>query len=330
MVTVEAVVANLKESEDMLASVAEHYAAVLHNKLQLRHLGTNTSPAWNLVFDRLSHRDLHDFQLACRSFRSIVCPRLLHTPFGPICSALRRDTDRAAIATVELVDRLEETCGSAPIPKLVIRGDARLDHPQLLEYVARHEVVELVLETDCSGLAYAVLRRFLQSWKSIGSLTISTSNEADSVCVSDDLLRDAAECAIEKVSIRCERAAGITDEGILDFWLRGTFRSLEVIRPAVSQDFLRRLVQACLASEPHTEADLIVYASPNDALRRLNRDEYINYRKAADASGSTYEFATSGIVFEMKISLNEYYRPEKDGAARDYDVLRVTRRRVDG
>lgn len=36
MVTVEAVVANLKESEDMLASVAEHYAAVLHNKLQLR------------------------------------------------------------------------------------------------------------------------------------------------------------------------------------------------------------------------------------------------------------------------------------------------------
>lgn len=56
---------------------------------------------------------------------------------------------RAAIATVELVQRLEETCGRARIPKLVIRGNAApLDHPQLLECVTRHEVVDLVIEAD--------------------------------------------------------------------------------------------------------------------------------------------------------------------------------------
>ncbi|KAH7712374.1 hypothetical protein AAVH_20283 [Aphelenchoides avenae] len=294
--------------------------------------------AWKLVFDRLSHRDLHNFQLACRSFRSIARTRLRHAPIGPIivsaqsaswkhvwsvqCSA---DTDRAPIATVELVERLEEACcGSVPIPKLVIRGDAPyLDHPQLLECVARHDVVELVLDTALSGLAYEPLRLFLQSWKSIDSLTISTSNTADNVCVSDDLLRDAAACGIDKVSVRCERAAGITDEGIVDFWLSANSRSLEVIRPAISQDFLRRLVQAsCAPSETHGEADLTIYLSPNDALRWLNMAEYADYRKASDASGTTYEFATNGVVLELKVSLNEH--------AREYDVLCVSRRRVAG
>ncbi|KAH7680341.1 hypothetical protein AAVH_41284, partial [Aphelenchoides avenae] len=225
-------------------------------------LGTNTSLAWNLVLDRLSHRDLHDFQLACRNFRSIARTRLRHAPTGPIvvsaqlapsrhvwavqCYVLRpqwREPDRAPIATVELVERLEGFCGSSPSPKLLIRGDsAPLDHPLLLEYVAEHEVVELVLETDFSGLAYEPLRRFLYGWKSIGSLTISTSKAVDRVCVSDDLLRDAAASGIEKVSVRREHAAGITDEGILGFWLSATCRSLEVIRPAISQDFLRRLI----------------------------------------------------------------------------------------
>lgn len=97
-----------------------------------------------------------------------------------------------------------------------------------------------------SGLAYEPLRRFLHSWKSIDSLTVSTPNAADIVCVSDNLLRDAAACGIEKVSVRCEQAAGITDERILGFWLSATTRSLEVIRPAISQDFLRRLVQVCM------------------------------------------------------------------------------------
>ncbi|KAH7712369.1 hypothetical protein AAVH_20278 [Aphelenchoides avenae] len=346
MVTVEAVVANLKESKDMLASVAEHYASVLHNKLQLRQLGTNTNLAWTQVFDRLSHRDLHNVQLACRSFRSIARTRLLHTPFGPIvvgghmaswryewgvqCSALRRDTDRAAIATGELVDRLEETCGSSPIPKLVIRGDAPLDHPQLLAYAAKHEVAELVLETDFSGLAYEPLRRFLHSWKSIDSLTVSTPNAADIVCVSDNLLRDAAACGIEKVSVRCEQAAGITDERILGFWLSATTRSLEVIRPAISQDFLRRLVQVCAGSEAHSEAELNVYTSPTDALRKLNWKGFFDCWKSADASGTAYVFATDGIVVELKISLNEHCRLGEGGPAREYDVLRVTRRRVDG
>lgn len=97
-----------------------------------------------------------------------------------------------------------------------------------------------------SGLVYHPLRRFLQSWKSIDSLTISAPNVADSACVSNELLRDAAALGIEKVSVRCQRAAGITDEGILDFWLSATSRSLEVVRPAISQDFLPRLVQVCV------------------------------------------------------------------------------------
>ncbi|KAH7719326.1 hypothetical protein AAVH_13183 [Aphelenchoides avenae] len=165
---VEEVLTSLKESNDKLADVTEHYASVLHTKLQLRQFGTNTNLAWTLVFDRLSHRDLHVVQFACRSFRSIARTRLRHAPIGPIVVsaqqgawrnewalqglALRpywRATGRDPITTVELVERLEE-CGSSPIPKLLIRGDAPLDHPQLMEYVAKHEVVEHVLETDLS------------------------------------------------------------------------------------------------------------------------------------------------------------------------------------
>ncbi|KAH7718644.1 hypothetical protein AAVH_13871 [Aphelenchoides avenae] len=349
MVATEAAVASLKESNDKLANIAEHYASVLHNKLQLRQLGTNTNAAWNLVFDRLSHRDLHDFQLACRSFRSIARTRLRHASIGPIvvsaqlapsrhvwavpCLALRRqwrEPDRAPIATVELVERLEEFCRSSPIPKLLIRGDsAPLDHPLLLECAPRHEVVELVLETDFSGLAYEPLRRFLQSWKRIDSLTISSTNEADCVCVSDDLLRDAAVCGIEKMLVRCERAEGITEEGILDFWLMVTSCSLEVIRPAISHDFLRRLLEASPASEHPGEADLTIYAAPNDVLRQLNWVDYFDHRKAADASGTTYEFADKSVALEMKISFNECCRLEEVGPAREYDVLRVTCRRVD-
>lgn len=81
---VEEVVTRLKESNDKLADFAEHYASVLHTKLQLRQLGTNTPLAWKLVFDRLSHRDLHFVQFACRGFRSILRPRLRHAPIGPI------------------------------------------------------------------------------------------------------------------------------------------------------------------------------------------------------------------------------------------------------
>ncbi|KAH7718640.1 hypothetical protein AAVH_13867, partial [Aphelenchoides avenae] len=238
--------------------------------------------------------------------------------------------DRAPIATVELVERLEETCGRAPIPKLVIRGYAPLDHPQLMEYAARHEVMDLVLETDFSGVAYEPLRRFLQSCNSINSLLTSTPKAADIVCVSDDLLRDAAASGIEEVSIRCERAAGITDEGILDFWLSGTCRSLEVVRPAISQDFLRRLVPACAPSDAHREADLTVYASPNDALSQLNWKDYSNHRKSSDPSGTSYEFADKGVAVELKISFNEHSRFEEVGPGREYDVLRVTRRRVHG
>ncbi|KAH7718643.1 COP9 signalosome complex subunit 2 [Aphelenchoides avenae] len=212
MAAVEAAVTSLKESNDKLANVAEHYASVLNTTLQLRQLGA--PHAWNLVFDRLSHRDLHDVQLACRRFRSILRPRLRHAPIGDIVVSSRlapwrnewamqglalrpywRATDRAPITTVELVERLEE-CGSSTIPKLVIRGDAPLDHPHLMEYVARHKVEDLVLETDFSDLAYEPLRRFLYGWKSIDSLTISSSNAADNVCVSDDLLRDAAACGM--------------------------------------------------------------------------------------------------------------------------------------
>ncbi|KAH7712386.1 hypothetical protein AAVH_20295 [Aphelenchoides avenae] len=195
-----------------------------------------------------------------------------------------------------------------------------------MEYVAKHEVVELVLETDFSGLAYEPLRRFLQGWKSIGSLTISSTNEADSVCVSDELLRDAAALEIEEVSIRCERAAGITDEGILDFWLSGASRSLEVIRPAISQDFFRRLVEAYAPSDTHGEATLTIYSSPNDVLRQLNWDDYFDNRKVAGPSGTTYEFTTDGVILELKISLDEYCRLEE---GRKYDVLRVTRRPLD-
>lgn len=36
MVTIEAVVASLKASGDELASIAEHYAFVLHTRIQLR------------------------------------------------------------------------------------------------------------------------------------------------------------------------------------------------------------------------------------------------------------------------------------------------------
>ncbi|KAH7712370.1 hypothetical protein AAVH_20279 [Aphelenchoides avenae] len=344
IVAVEAAVMELKESDAELADLADHYASVLHTKLQLRQLGT--PHAWKLVFDRLTHRGLHHVQLICRSFRSIVRPRLRHASIGPIVVRAQmapsrhewavhrwpRSTaaGRPPIATVELVDRLEETCGSAPIPKLVIQGVAPLDHPQLLEYAARHDVHDLVLESDFSGLAYPPLRRFLQKWKSIGSLTIRTSNAADSVCVSDDLLRDAAECGIEEVSIRCEQAAGITEEGILDFWFSATSRSLEVIRPVVSQDFLRRLLQAPPSAEPDSEADLTIYASANDVLRQLNWDDYSVQRKAAGALGSTYEFAVNGVVLESKISLNEHCMFEEVGSGRQYDVLRVTRRRING
>ncbi|KAH7712372.1 hypothetical protein AAVH_20281 [Aphelenchoides avenae] len=331
MAAVERVVTRMKESKD-------------------KQLGTNTHLTWNLIFDRLSHRDLHDFQLACRRFRSIVRPRLHHAPIGPIavsaqlapsrhvwavqCYVLRpqwREPDRSPVSTIELVERLDEFCGSSPIPKLVIRGDAApLDHPRLLECAARHEVTDLVLETDFSGLAYAPLRRFLQSWKRIDGLTIITPNAADSVCVSDDLLCDAAACGIEKVSVRCERAAGITDEGILDFWLSATPRSLEVIRPAISHDFLRRLLEAsCAPSEAHSEPQLTVYASPKDVLRQLHWDEYLDHRKGVDASGTVYEFATSGVALEVKVSLNEYC-PLEGAPTRDYDVLRVYRRRVEG
>ncbi|KAH7701749.1 hypothetical protein AAVH_31113 [Aphelenchoides avenae] len=292
---------------------------LVENFYQLTQLGTPL--AWKLVFDRLSHRELHNVQLACRSFRSIAHTRLRHTPIGPIIVSAQmgswrhewlvqrwprsRIIDRAHVATDELVDRLEETCGRAPIPKLVIRGYAPLDHPQLLEYAARHEVEDLVLETDFSGVAYEPLRRFLQSWNRIDSLTISSSKAADSVCVSDELLRDAAALGIEKVSVRCERTAGITDEGILDFWLSATSRSLEVIRPAISPDFLGRLVE-------------------------LNWDDYVDHRKSSDPSGTTYELTDKGVGVVLKISFNEHSRLEEVGSAREYDVLRVTRRRVDG
>lgn len=133
-----------------------------------RHLGT--SHAWKLVLDRLNHRDLHDVQLACRGFRSIARSLLRHAPMGDIvvsaqiapwrhvwtvqCGALRppsTPTDQALVPTVGLVDRLDACCGTAPIPKLVIRGDAApLDHPQLLECAARHAMEELVLEMDFS------------------------------------------------------------------------------------------------------------------------------------------------------------------------------------
>ncbi|KAH7718647.1 hypothetical protein AAVH_13874 [Aphelenchoides avenae] len=163
------------------------------------------------------------------------------------------------------------------------------------------------------GLDYAPLRRFLQRWKGIGSLTIRTDNAADS-----------------EVSIRCEQAAGITDEGILGFWLSATSRSLEVIRPAVSQDFLRRLVQAPPSGEPDSEAVLTVYAFPNDVLRELNWDGYSDQRKVAGALGSTYEFAINGVVLELKTSLNKHCLFEEVGPGRQYDVLRFTRSRIDG
>ncbi|KAH7718648.1 hypothetical protein AAVH_13875 [Aphelenchoides avenae] len=162
IVAVEAAVTELKESDAELADLVEHYAPAHKAPASVRQLGT--PHAWKLIFDRLSHRDLHNVQLACRSFRSIVRARLRHAPIGPIVVSAQlapwrhewamqrwpRSTavGRPPIATVELVERLEETCGRAPIPKLVIQGVAPLDHPRLLEYATRHDVHDLVLESD--------------------------------------------------------------------------------------------------------------------------------------------------------------------------------------
>lgn len=87
------------------------------------------------------------------------------------------------------------------------------------------------------------LRRFLRSWKSIGSLKICCSQACNSDFVSDVLLKDSAASDINNVSLIAERLGGITDDGIISYFVGGNGRKLSVVSPQITADFLARLIE---------------------------------------------------------------------------------------
>ncbi|KAH7680222.1 hypothetical protein AAVH_41407, partial [Aphelenchoides avenae] len=86
---------------------------------------------------------------------------------------------------------------------------------------------------------------------------------------------------------------------------------------------------ACVPSDVHGEADLTVNTCPNDSRRQLNWKDYFGHRKASDPTGTTYEFATNGVVLGLTVSINKFCQFDPVDLGRTYDVLRVTRRPVD-